>query len=192
MSRVQRFSLVVGWVSLIPAMAWGKGAEKPNILLILADDLGWHQVGCYGSEYYETPYLDRLAQQGLRFTSAYCAAPVCSPTRASLMTGKYPARLHLTDFLGGKAESRRLQAVSMAPCLSVDELSLAEQLQLAGYATGHFGKWHLNVDKHYQLGRPCFYLRELQLLLSLACCTLHLLFQNPMLSPCNILVYIKR
>ncbi|MHC4501255.1 MAG: sulfatase-like hydrolase/transferase, partial [Planctomycetota bacterium] len=72
-------------------------AGKPNIVFILADDLGWHQLGCYGSTFYETPNLDRFAKEGMRFTDAYAAAPVCSPTRASIMTGKYPARLHLTD-----------------------------------------------------------------------------------------------
>ena len=73
-----------------------KTADQPNIILILADDLGWHQLGCYGSDFYETPVLDRMATEGMRFTNAYAAAPVCSPTRGSIMTGKYPARTHLT------------------------------------------------------------------------------------------------
>ena len=77
--------------------------DKPNIVFILADDLGQHQLGCYGSDFYETPTIDRLAAQGMRFTNAYAAATVCSPTRASIMTGKYPARLHLTDYIPGKS-----------------------------------------------------------------------------------------
>ena len=76
--------------------------EKPNIISILADDQGWHQAHCYGSDFYETPNLDRLAVAGMRFTDAYAACPVCSPTRASIMTGKYPARLHLTEHISGE------------------------------------------------------------------------------------------
>ncbi|MHC4736588.1 MAG: sulfatase-like hydrolase/transferase, partial [Planctomycetota bacterium] len=84
--------------------------QKPNFLFILADDLGWSQLGCYGSRFYETPNIDRLAAEGMRFTDAYAACPVCSPTRASIMTGKYPARLHLTDFIaGGRFPSDRLK-----------------------------------------------------------------------------------
>src|ERR1051325_2689585 len=79
-------------------------AAAPNIVFILLDDLGWRDFGCYGSSFYETPNIDRLANQGMKFTSAYAACPVCSPTRASLMTGKYPARLHLTDFIPGRAD----------------------------------------------------------------------------------------
>ena len=73
--------------------------EKPNIVLILADDLAWNQLGCYGSSFYETPHLDALARQGMRFTDAYAASPICSPSRASIMTGKYPARLRVTQFI---------------------------------------------------------------------------------------------
>src|SRR5688572_7560806 len=79
-------------------------AETPNIVLIVADDLGRNDLGCYGSTYHKTPHLDRLAKDGLKFTDAYAACPVCSPTRAALMTGKYPARLRLTDWLPGRAD----------------------------------------------------------------------------------------
>ena len=75
--------------------------SRPNIVLILADDLGAHDLGCYGADLHETPHLDRLAKDGLRFTQAYAPSPVCSPTRASILTGKHPARLHLTDWLPG-------------------------------------------------------------------------------------------
>ena len=76
-------------------------------MFFLIDDLGWADVGCYGSKFYETPNIDRLASQGMRFTDAYAACPVCSPTRASIMTGKYPARLHLTDWIPGEGQRRQ-------------------------------------------------------------------------------------
>ena len=78
---------------------------SPNIVFILADDLGYSQLGCYGSDYYQTPNLDQLAREGMLFTDAYAACAVCSPTRASIMTGKYPGRLHLTDFIAGNKKT---------------------------------------------------------------------------------------
>src|ERR1700694_2015144 len=81
-----------------------RAAEKPNVILILADDLGWADLGCYGSKYHKTPHLDRLASSGVRFTDAYAACPVCSPTRASLLTGRYPQRCNLTDWLPGRPD----------------------------------------------------------------------------------------
>lgn len=130
---------------------------KPNILFILSDDQGWHQAGCYGSSFYETPNLDRLAAEGMRFTDAYAACPVCSPTRASIMTGKYPARLHLTDYIPGSDEAwqgQKLQVPAWTKILPLKEVTIAEVLKEQGYATGHFGKWHLNKDKSYRPGRP--------------------------------------
>ena len=124
-------------------------SEPPNIVLILADDLGWNEVGCYGSDFYETPNIDRLATQGMRFTAAYAACPVCSPTRASLMTGKYPARLHLTDFIkgGDPPPGSPLKHPDWQKFLPLSEITIAELLQPAGYATAAFGKWHLSIDK---------------------------------------------
>ena len=78
-----------------------KQAENPNIVFILVDDLGWKDLGCYGSEFYDTPNLDKLAARSVRFTNAYAASPVCSPTRAALMTGKHPARVNITDWIPG-------------------------------------------------------------------------------------------
>jgi arylsulfatase A len=128
--------------------------EKPNIVFILADDLGWHQLGCYGSEFYETVNIDHLARQGMRFTNAYAACHVCSPTRASILTGKYPARLHLTDYIPGKKpKGEKLLAPDWSKQLLQGETTIAETLKSAGYATGHFGKWHLNIDKEYKPGR---------------------------------------
>jgi uncharacterized sulfatase len=123
--------------------------NKPNIVLILADDQGWKQVGCYGSDYYETPNIDKLATQGMLFTDAYAACPVCSPTRASIMTGKYPARLHLTDFIAGgnPPENSRLLHPDWTKYLPLDEITIAEALKKEGYVTASFGKWHLSKEK---------------------------------------------
>ncbi|MBE2893971.1 sulfatase [Spirabiliibacterium falconis] len=118
-------------------------AKKPNILFILLDDYGWTDTGCYGSTFYETPRLDQLAQEGARFTDAYASCPVCSPTRASILTGKYPARLGMTQWLGGRSEGK-LADVPYIDHLSTDEFSLANALKAGGYRTWHVGKWHLS------------------------------------------------
>jgi arylsulfatase A len=126
----------------------GRVKRKPNVVFILADDLGWSQVGCYGSRFYETPHIDRLAAEGMRFTDAYAACPVCSPTRASIMTGKYPARLHITDFIaGGDFPYERLRQPDWQKFLPLEEVTLAEMFKGQGYATASFGKWHLSIAK---------------------------------------------
>jgi hypothetical protein len=113
------------------------------------------QLACYGNSFYETPAIDALAGHGMRFTHAYAAAPVCSPTRASLMTGKYPARLHITDYLPGSPfPFDRLKTPVMTMGLPLQEETIPEILGRAGYVSGHFGKWHLNKDKKYSPGRP--------------------------------------
>jgi len=120
---------------------------RPNVVLILADDLGWADLGCYGSRFYETPHLDRFAATAMRFTQAYSACPVCSPTRASLMTGKYPARLGLTDYLPGlQPTDKRLLSVEDLDGLPREETTIAEALKAAGYRTFTRGKWHLGPD----------------------------------------------
>jgi arylsulfatase A len=130
-------------------------AKQPNIVFILVDDLGSHQLGCYGSIFYETSSIDKLAREGMKFKNAYAASTVCSPTRASIMTGKYPARLHLTDYIPGNEPQNTLLSVpNWTKQLLSDEITIAEVLKSAGYATGHFGKWHLNKDKSYESGRP--------------------------------------
>jgi len=144
--------LRVVFLSLTPTFA--DEADRPNILFILADDQGQHQISRYGDSFYETPHVDRLADEGMLFTNAYAACPVCSPTRASLMTGKYPARLHLTDFIPGRSVQEKWQEPQWQKSLPLEEVTIAEVLKQAGYATGHFGKWHLNQDKQYQPGRP--------------------------------------
>lgn len=120
-------------------------AVCPNVILILADDLGVNDLGCYGRRDHQTPHLDQLASEGVRFACAYTAQPICSPSRAALMTGKAPARLHLTNFLPGRpdASSQRLLQPRIEGQLPLEETTVAELLQQAGYATGLFGKWHL-------------------------------------------------
>ncbi len=120
-------------------------ADKPNIVLILADDLGINDLSCYGRKDQPTPNLDRLAGEGVRFTSSYCAQAICSASRAALMTGKCPARLHLTNFLPGRpdAPSQRVKQPVIEGQLPLEEVTIAERLRDAGYATGHIGKWHL-------------------------------------------------
>ena len=117
----------------------------PNVVFILADDLGVNDLGCYGRTEHHTPNLDRLAKNGVRFSAAYAACPVCSPTRASILTGKAPARLHLTTFLPGRADapSQKLLHPKISLHLPLDETTLAERLKGLGYATACVGKWHL-------------------------------------------------
>lgn len=132
-----------------------KKDSRVNIVFILADDLGWNQVGfTNGSTFYETPNIDRIAAEGMVFTSAYAAAAICSPSRASLMTGKYPARLHITDYIPGSPYPyEKLTTPSMVTAIPQEEVTIAEMLKKNGFVTGHFGKWHLNFDKNYSAGR---------------------------------------
>lgn len=130
---------------LLLCAANGSYAQKPNIIFIMADDLGWGELGCYGNTFNETPNLDKLSRQGLKFTQAYAAAPVCSPTRASIMTGQYPARVGITDFLPGKTD-RWLDPSKY--------ITINEALSKAGYHTGLLGKWHLDTDYKSGKGSP--------------------------------------
>ena len=130
------------------AKAQGK-LPKPNIILIMADDLGWMDLHCYGNERLDTPALDQLAAEGMRFTDAYAAAPVCSPTRAAIMTGQTPGRLRLTNHAPGHQDGFALEGSNLKEAESVRHLALsyvtiAERLSKAGYVTAHMGKWHLS------------------------------------------------
>jgi hypothetical protein len=125
--------------------------EKSNVVLILIDDLGWADLGVTGSTYYETPNIDALAREGVFFSNAYAASPVCSPTRASIMTGKYPSRIGMSSHSGSKGpwgEKHRLVPPEVAGNMPLEDITLAEALKEAGYATAHVGKWHLQA--HYQ------------------------------------------
>ena len=134
-------------------------ATLPNIVLIMADDLGWKDLHCYGNEKLDTPNIDRLAKQGLLFTDAYSASPVCTPTRAALMTGESPARLNITNHAGGhplhfRKPGTNLLTPEWLRHLPLERVTLAEQLKQAGYATGFVGKWHLSHRFGSDSARP--------------------------------------
>ncbi|MFN0087024.1 MAG: sulfatase [Blastocatellia bacterium] len=145
MRALIRISLCLALVALAQLASRAQAPRPPNIVLILIDDYGWADTGCYGSTFHRTPNIDRLAARGVRFTDAYAAAPVCSPTRASLMTGKSPARLRLTDWLPGRVDrpDQKMSRPIIEQQLALTETTLAEALKQKGYATAHVGKWHL-------------------------------------------------
>lgn len=130
----------------------GPAASKPNVIFFLVDDLGQRDLGCYGSTFYETPHVDRLAREGGRFTSAYAACPVCSPTRASIMTGMWPQRVGITDYIGAPLKpenwkrNTKLLPAPYSDRLSLDTPNLAKSLKNQGYATMFAGKWHLGPE----------------------------------------------
>jgi arylsulfatase A-like enzyme len=145
MKLLHSFLLLLAFFSFTRA---GAAERSPNVVLFLVDDLGWRDLGCYGSSFYETPNLDRFSRESVRFTQAYAACHVCSPTRASVMTGKYPGRLQMTDWLPGRREYpfQQFTNARIRQHLPFEETTIAEALKDHGYATGHFGKWHLGED----------------------------------------------
>ena len=172
----RRFVTLVTAAALLAAAARPLSAadadRPPNVVVFLIDDLGWTDLGCFGSDLYETPNIDRLAREGVKFTNAYAACTVCSPTRAALMTGKYPARLHVTDWIPGhKRDNPKLLIPKWTQYLPREEVTIATALKRAGYATAHVGKWHLGnkqqgwPDRHgfdlnvagYEAGQPPSY-----------------------------------
>jgi len=147
-------------IAMVLALATGVEARAPNVLFIMIDDLGWRDTGCYGSTFYETPNVDRLAASGMRFTDAYSANPLCSATRSSILSGQYPARTGFTGASGHvrgdfKHEERftappdvRAAGSSEVNHLSLDYYTLGEAMKDAGYATSFFGKWHMGFDPY--------------------------------------------
>jgi arylsulfatase A-like enzyme len=139
--------LLVGTGLAVPHLLGAAESEKPNVVVILADDFGWTDLACFGSEFYESPHLDRLAADGMKFTQNYSACTVCSPTRAALLTGKYPARLHITDWIPGlMPDNPKLLVPDWSKQLPLEEVTLAEGFKRAGYATASIGKWHLGGE----------------------------------------------
>lgn len=141
-------ALVCQLLLLLCVLCPSARAATPNVILFLIDDLGWRDLGCQGSTYYQTPNIDRLAKEGVRFTDAYSACAVCSPTRAAILTGKYPARLLLTDWLpSGRWDPKaKLREGRFVRALPVEEVTLAEALREGGYRTASIGKWHLGSE----------------------------------------------
>lgn len=141
---------LLGWQSI-----WAQQNTRPNILIIYADDLGWKDLSCYGSTFYETPNLDRLAKEGIQFMRGYASAPVCSPSRASLMTGKYPVKTDVTDWLRGRqadGKARPYEKMLAKPIpdqLALEEKTFAELALENGYRTFFAGKWHLGEQEQF-------------------------------------------
>jgi arylsulfatase A-like enzyme len=146
-SNLKRTLILLFSFLLNTALASEKN-RKPNIIFFLVDDLGWSDVGCYGSVFHETPNIDRLAKEGIRFDNAYSTCHVCSPSRASILTGKYPARTNLTEWLNGRPERNfeKLHSAKKIMSLPDEEITLTETLKKHGYSTADFGKAHLRKD----------------------------------------------
>ena len=138
---------------LLITLAACQPAEEPpfNVVFVLIDDMGWTDAAVFGSPFYQTPHLDRLAAESIRFTNGYAACPVCSPTRASILTGKHPARLHQTDWIPGRGNrpDQQLLQVEDLNYLDLKHETLADILKRAGYTTAHIGKWHLGLGDEY-------------------------------------------
>jgi arylsulfatase A-like enzyme len=146
-------SLVLAWIVSVLAFA-APAAERLNVVFFLIDDLGWTDLGCYGSDYYETPNVDRLAKEGMLFTDAYAASCVCSPTRVSILTGKYPGRLHITHAIPIQGAERIKQPLPLIEAiykknLPLEEVTIAEALKAGGYVSAAMGKWHVCWDREF-------------------------------------------
>ncbi|WP_339707363.1 sulfatase [uncultured Kriegella sp.] len=150
--------IIIGSLATYPFSAYtqtkSEEVKKPNIIFIMADDMGWTGLSGYGSNLHETPVIDQLSKEGMKFTNAYSAAAICTPTRASILTGKCPARLNMTTWHENagpptpNTENKLLPPTTL-PNLLLDEFTIAEMVKKAGYFTAHIGKWHLGDANHY-------------------------------------------
>jgi arylsulfatase A len=142
--------LLAAFIVALSSAATSAADRPPNVILILIDDMGWTDLTCYGSKFYETPNIDRLAASGMRLTNGYSACTVCSPTRAAIMTGKYPARLHITDWIAGHNRPyAKLKIPDWRQFLPHEETTIAEGFKAGGYTTCHIGKWHLGGESYW-------------------------------------------
>ncbi|UCD39388.1 MAG: sulfatase [Fidelibacterota bacterium] len=140
--------VLAGGSLIVPVNILAANKRKLNFVFILVDDLGWADVGAYGSSFYETPNVDQLARSGMMFTNGYAACPVCSPSRAAILTGKYPARMDATNWFGGKLTGKLLPA-PYRDSMPLEEITFAEVLAAQGYKTFFAGKWHLGGEEYY-------------------------------------------
>ena len=134
---------------LLPSILLAAQAKQPNFVFFLVDDLGWADVGCNGSTFHKTPHIDALAKSGVRFTDGYAAASICSPTRASIMTGRHPVRVNITDWIPGTSKTGKFEHVKDRDNLALEETTIAEVLRENGYKTFFAGKWHLGNEGHF-------------------------------------------
>jgi arylsulfatase A-like enzyme len=142
-------SFITAVAFLVFSIAIGCAAQKPNFVFFLVDDLGWADVGCYGSAFHQTPHIDALAASGVRFTAGYAAASICSPTRASILTGRHPVRVNITDWIPGMSKEGKFKKVEDRDHLALEEVTIAEILKENGYETFFAGKWHLGSEGYY-------------------------------------------
>ena len=143
---------VVSWVAVF--LLWNgvlSAADRPNILFILVDDMGWRDLACYGNPIHETPHIDKLASQGMRFTNGYAACPICGPSRAAIMTGKSPSRTGFVDNFITQVVGGKMSRAKGNQFMKLEEWTLAEALHAGGYQTGFLGKWHLSASNEIRL-----------------------------------------
>jgi len=156
--KIYSFLILAPMLLCINSIGLAQKQGKPNVLFILVDDYGWRDAGAFGSNFYETPNIDRLATSGVKFTNAYTASPVCSPTRASIMTGKYPSKTYNTDWFGAPqpwnyqshwTRNKPLIPAEYEPNMALEEYTMAEAFKDAGYKTFFAGKWHLGETEEF-------------------------------------------
>ncbi|MCF6313390.1 MAG: sulfatase [Verrucomicrobiales bacterium] len=164
---MKRKTKILGWLMglmLGGLTVWTQAAEKPNIVFILADDMGWPDLSCYGNQFNETPVIDRLASEGIKFTDFYAATPVCSSTRSTIQTGQYSARTGITDFIPGHWRPfEKLVVPKIDHHLKEGVKTPGDVLGAAGYATGYFGKWHLGREAQHLPNKQGYQMTEREL-----------------------------